>query len=94
MCGPCGPLVLAILARELPVLRERFGVASIGVFGSVSRGEDTPESDVDVLVTYRPGQATFVNIMYLEEYLGIGFVWPESRGCSGGRREPVYETGY
>ena len=50
-------MVLAILARELSVLRERFGVASIGVFGAFSLGEDTPESDVDVLVTYtyRPG---------------------------------------
>ena len=67
------PMVLAILTRELPVLRERFGVASIGVFGSVSRGEDTPESDVDVLVTYRPGQATFANIIYLEDYLGEVF---------------------
>lgn len=65
--------VLAQLECELPLLRERFGVVSIGVFGSVSRGEDTPESDVDVLVAYQPGQYTFANIIYLEDYLGTVF---------------------
>ncbi|WP_425438229.1 nucleotidyltransferase domain-containing protein [Methanocorpusculum vombati] len=28
---------------------------TIGIFGSVSRGEDTPESDVDVLYAFRFG---------------------------------------
>lgn len=32
-----------------PILR-RHGVQYAGVFGSVARGEDTPESDIDMLV--------------------------------------------
>ena len=28
------------------------GVAMLGVFGSVARGEDTPESDIDLLVKF------------------------------------------
>ena len=37
--------------RELkPELERRFGVIRIGVFGSVARGEEDAESDVDVLV--------------------------------------------
>ena len=29
-----------------------FGVETIGVFGSVARGQDGPDSDVDILVDY------------------------------------------
>lgn len=53
----------------LPLLRERFGVEKIGIFGSTARGEDRPESDVDVLVEFAPGQATFRNFMELAFYL-------------------------
>lgn len=38
-----------IREKILPVLR-RHGVKRAGIFGSVVRGEATPESDVDVLV--------------------------------------------
>jgi len=37
--------------RDLkPELERRFGVRRIGVFGSVARGEEGADSDVDVLV--------------------------------------------
>lgn len=37
--------------RDLkPELERRFGVVRIGVFGSVARGEEDADSDVDVLV--------------------------------------------
>ncbi len=32
-------------------LRERFGITGIGIFGSFARGEQTPDSDLDVLVS-------------------------------------------
>jgi hypothetical protein len=38
-----------IKQKIAPVL-ERYGVAYAGVFGSVSRGEDTPASDIDLLI--------------------------------------------
>ncbi|MBX3194857.1 MAG: nucleotidyltransferase domain-containing protein [Microbacteriaceae bacterium] len=31
------------------------GVERAGVFGSVARGEDTTESDLDLIVAFRPG---------------------------------------
>jgi len=37
----------------LPVLLP-CGVKRVAVFGSIVRGEDTPESDVDILVTLKP----------------------------------------
>ncbi len=35
-----------------PTLRRRFKVETIDIFGSYARGEQTEESDLDLLVTY------------------------------------------
>ncbi|HXU46840.1 MAG TPA: nucleotidyltransferase family protein [Thermoanaerobaculia bacterium] len=40
------------LRRQFPDLAERFHVRSLGIFGSVVRGEDRPESDLDLLVSF------------------------------------------
>ncbi len=41
------------------------GVRRIGLFGSFLRGAQTPESDVDVLVEFQPGQKSFDRFMEL-----------------------------
>jgi predicted nucleotidyltransferase len=50
------------------------GVRSLGLFGSFVRGEQTPSSDVDVLVEFADGMHTFDNFMdlslLLEDALG------------------------
>ena len=61
--------VLALLERELPVLRERYGIKTIGIFGSVSRGEDTPESDLDIIYSFRPEMDTYDNLLDLGDFL-------------------------
>jgi len=65
---------LALLREHEPEIKKRFGVATIGLFGSFVRGEERPESDVDILVTFRRGQKTFDNYMdckfYLENLFG------------------------
>jgi len=38
-----------IKKKIAPVLKQ-YGVEYAGVFGSVARGEDTPESDIDILI--------------------------------------------
>lgn len=62
-----------ILKSQKPFLREKFKVQSIGVFGSYSRQEQTPASDVDVLVEfYAPPGWDFFDLQdYLENLLGI-----------------------
>ncbi len=53
--------------RAAPIFRE-FGVGRAAVFGSVARGEDSPESDVDLLVWL--GRPTgMVGYMHLLESL-------------------------
>ena len=64
--------------RELaPTLRERFGVASLGIFGSVARGDAGPDSDIDVLVGFDQGaRITFFTLsdirVAIEEVTGQG----------------------
>ncbi len=40
-------------------LAKRYGVTDIRVFGSVLRGEETPDSDIDFLVSLEPGRSLF-----------------------------------
>lgn len=53
---------------------ESFGVSEIGVFGSVSRGENDESSDVDLLVEFNSDEKTYRNFIdlkrFLEEELG------------------------
>ncbi len=44
----------AQLKAMLPELAEKFGVAELGLFGSRVRGDHRDDSDLDVLVTFRP----------------------------------------
>ena len=41
-----------IRQKAAPILK-RYGAQYAGVFGSVARGDDTPDSDVDVLVVLK-----------------------------------------
>ena len=49
--------MLPVIADEerLRKVCERFGVTRLEVFGSVARGTDRSDSDVDVLYTLAPG---------------------------------------
>jgi hypothetical protein len=66
--------VLALLRQHESILEERFGVKRIGIFGSFVRGEERPESDVDVLVVFQKDEETFDHYMdckfYLEDLFG------------------------
>jgi predicted nucleotidyltransferase len=61
-----------IKRKALPILK-RHGVARAGVFGSVVRGEETDDSDIDILVEIerRMSLLDFVGLkIELEEALG------------------------
>lgn len=62
---------IATLRRHAPILRERYGMTSMRLFGSVARGEQREDSDVDVLVDLPPKfhNACAAND-YLEDVLG------------------------
>lgn len=46
-----------------------FGVKRIGIFGSVVRGEAKEKSDIDFVVEFERGMATFKNVCGLIDFL-------------------------
>ncbi|MDO5846656.1 MAG: nucleotidyltransferase family protein [Methanocorpusculum sp.] len=55
--------------ERLPEIRERFGIETIVIFGSVAREEDRADSDIDIIVTFRHEYDTYMNFLLLSEYL-------------------------
>lgn len=64
--------ILKIIEKEMPYLRDHFGVEKIALFGSFARDDATDESDIDIVVSLsKPLGFTFVQLAdYLEEKLG------------------------
>ena len=60
--------VLEKLRAELPELQRRYGVRSLGLFGSVVRGEERSTSDIDILVEFDRAP-TFFQFIALEDEL-------------------------
>jgi predicted nucleotidyltransferase len=67
--------VLEVLTRVKPDLASRFGVVRLSLFGSTSRDEAQPDSDVDILVSF-DGPATS------QRYFGVQFHLEDALGCS------------
>lgn len=61
--------------KEILALAARYGVYNVRVFGSVARGETTPESDIDLLVS-------FEDWVSLYELAGLKRSMESLLGCS------------
>jgi predicted nucleotidyltransferase len=60
--------VITIIRNNIDTIK-KYGVNTIGLFGSVARGEDSPESDIDILISFMPGEKSFDNYMDLKFFL-------------------------
>lgn len=67
--------VLTVLTHAKPVLRKRFGVTRLALFGSIARDAGRADSDVDVLVAF-DGAAT------ASRYFGVQFYLEDELGCA------------
>ena len=67
-----GQEILELLRREKPFLRRKFGVLSIGLFGSYVKDSQGPESDVDLLIELTEPRFDFLVGLqiYLEKKIG------------------------
>ena len=45
--------------NDILKLVDEYGAMNVRVFGSVARGDATPDSDIDLLVTVKPGTTIF-----------------------------------
>jgi predicted nucleotidyltransferase len=60
----------AALRDQLPELRHRYGLRSMEVFGSYVRGEQRPDSDLDLLVEFDPAKKrSLYDLVALEQHL-------------------------
>jgi predicted nucleotidyltransferase len=65
---------IAILRHHLPEISRKYKVSYLGIFGSYIRGEQKPESDLDILVEFEeaPGLFEYIQLEdYLSEILGV-----------------------
>ncbi len=53
------PVALRARRDEIIALAARYGASNVRIFGSVARGEAGPDSDIDLLVSARPGTSIF-----------------------------------
>jgi uncharacterized protein len=58
---------LPISENQIVTILNSHGVIEASVFGSFARGDAGPESDLDLLVTYKPGATLFDAISLQDE---------------------------
>jgi len=66
--------ILDLLRSRYQMIRATFGVKDLLLFGSAARDENSPESDVDVLVEFeqQPGFDRFMDLKFcLEDLLNV-----------------------
>ena len=53
-----------ILKENIPMLKQEYEINQLGMFGSYVRNEQTPESDLDLLVTFinKPSLFRFIEL--------------------------------
>jgi len=69
---------------------ERFGVEAFALFGSVLRDDFGPESDVDVMLKFKPGNGfTFENTPDIQDALEAMFARPVDVIEMGRIRNPI-----
>ena len=73
--------VLKLKRNEILSLASRYGVKNLRVFGSMARGEASPQSDVDFLVEVEPGRS----------YLDLGSFLMDVQDLLGRRVDLVTE---
>ena len=64
--------IIKLLRQNKPYLKKHFGVKSIGLYGSVAKGEAKADSDIDILVELTEPRFQYLMgcILYLEQQLG------------------------
>lgn len=66
---PTQNIALKLIKENYPYLSDEFGVKRIGIFGSIAKGIEKEESDIDIIVELkRPIGLKFIHLVeYLEK---------------------------
>ena len=85
---------LVLNRDQILAITARHGARNVRIFGSVARGEDTPESDVDLLVEFEPGRGLLNHaalIGELQKLLGCRVDVASNNGLKPRIRQRVME---
>lgn len=67
--------IIFYLKRNKQFFKEKFGITHIGVFGSVVRGEQNTQSDIDIIIEMEKDKKDIHNFLnfkrFLESQLGV-----------------------
>lgn len=93
---PPARALAATLRAQLPDLKERYGVRSLALFGSYARGQETAQSDLDVLVEFDDDHPlSLLDVIHLEhelsDLLGVRVDLVEQQDLKAGMSERVLE---
>lgn len=61
--------ILSAIRKQKAHLEKKYKIKDIGVFGSYVRGNQTSESDLDILVNYSDDSIDIFDFLDLKEYL-------------------------
>jgi predicted nucleotidyltransferase len=65
--------ILAFLAQNKKLFRDRYHIIRIGLFGSYARGEQTTKSDVDLLVEFEENTQELYDLkIQIKEFIKNG----------------------
>ncbi|WP_084794877.1 nucleotidyltransferase family protein, partial [Pseudoponticoccus marisrubri] len=80
--------IINFLSEHKALLQARFGVQKIGLFGSYVREQQTPQSDIDIVVEL-VSDNTFQSFFELKEYLEAAFQAPVDLGVESSLKPVV-----
>lgn len=72
MKNPSREEIIAYLKKNRKYFHERFGVTSIGIFGSFVRGEQTSSSDIDMVIEMKKNRKSIHSYLQLKRFLEKG----------------------
>ena len=61
--------IITYLRQNMALLNERFGVTRIGIFGSFARGDQTPASDIDMIIEMEEDRKNLHLFLRLKRFL-------------------------
>ena len=72
--------IIMFLQAHKDEMAQRFGVVSVGLFGSYARGEAREDSDIDIAIELKPEKKSLSNFFGIKRYLEQQFGKPVDLG--------------